>query len=314
MYMLVSELSKELDYDMAGPDREVSGVAQIGEAQKGDIVFANRKGDVIKTDALVVITKPIILDTEKTLLLTYDPLWTAMSKVISQLVKAGVVIDYGVSVKYHSSGRGYYLGDGCVISEDALIQPGVMIGNNVTISEGCVIEPNVVIGSGTSLGRNVMIDSNSKIGASSFFHIDGEKNDLIHFQGCGRTIIGDGTHIGSNVIIERGTLSDTVIGKNTMIGNLIDIGHDVRIGNNCKIVSQTGIAGGVKIGNNVTIFGQSGVINDVVIGNDVVVKARTVVTKNVADNGVVYGPFGRNFYDELKLIARMRNYFDKERV
>ena len=121
--------------------------------------------------------------------------------------------------------------------------------------------------------------------------------------------IASGTIIGSNSVIQRGTLSDTYIGTNNMIGDMVVVGHDVIIGNNCKIVSQTGIAGCAIIKDNVTIYGQVGISNNVVIGNNVVVKGRTIVTKTVDDNQVIYGPFGRNYAEEMKLIARVRNFF-----
>ncbi len=84
-----------------------------------------------------------------------------------------------------------------------------------------------------------------------------------------------------------------------MIGNNIDIGHDVRIGNYCKIVSQSGIAGNAVLGNHVEIYGQAGIANDVVIGNGVVVKAKTVVSRTVED---------------CQLAAKIRHYFSRKDV
>lgn len=97
-----------------------------------------------------------------------------------------------------------------------------------------------------------------------------------------------------------------------MVGNMIDIGHDVKIGDNCKIVSQTGIAGNVQIKNNVTIYGQVGISNNVVVGNNVVVKGRTILSKSVNDNEVVYGLFGRKYSDEMRLIAKARRFFERK--
>lgn len=157
--------------------------------------------------------------------------------------------------------------------------------------------------------NGVHIGTGSRVGISSFYHYydDGQ---IKKFDGCGIVRIGKGTVIGCNTTIQRGTLSDTIIGANNMIGNCIDIGHDVIIGNNCKIVSQTGIASDVTILNNVTILGQAGVSNGVVIGNNVVVKGKSIVTKSVPDDAVICGSFGRTYSEEMKLAVKIRKFFD----
>src|SRR5262249_16281249 len=43
----------------------------------------------------------------------------------------------------------------------------------------------------------------------------------------GRVIIGDDVEIGANSTVDRGSLSDTVIGAGTKIDNLVQIAHNV---------------------------------------------------------------------------------------
>ena len=53
----------------------------------------------------------------------------------------------------------------------------------------------------------------------------------------GMVIIEDNVEIGCNNTIDRGSMSNTVIGANTFIDNQVHIGHNVNIGKNCIIAS-----------------------------------------------------------------------------
>lgn len=309
--MLVSEIADLLGYEIAGDDCNVSGIAWFGFATEDDIAVIREREDLNRTKAKVILTKPIFLQTDKTLLITYDDVDYSIVKLCEVFIKKGVLHDYRIPIKYTQNDSGFYVGNDCLISENAVIQPGAMIGDNVIISDNCYIDSYVSIGSGTVLGKGVRIGSGSKIGIPSFYHYYVDEQ-IKQFDGCGIVKIGKETIIGCNTSIQRGTISDTVIGENTMIGNAIDIGHDAKIGNNCKIVSQTGIAGNVQIKDNVTVYGQVGINNNVVVGNNVVVKGRSIVTKSVNDNEVIYGPFGRKYSDEMRLIAKAKRFFERK--
>jgi UDP-3-O-[3-hydroxymyristoyl] glucosamine N-acyltransferase len=73
--------------------------------------------------------------------------------------------------------------------------------------------------------------------------------------------------VGACSTIDRGMLSDTVIGEGTKIDNLVQIGHNTRIGRHCMIVSQVGISGSCEIGDFVVFGGQAGVADHVSIGD-----------------------------------------------
>ena len=307
--MLVSEIADLLGYEIAGEDCEISGISWFDSAGERDIAVIKRKNDLFHTSAKVVLTKPIIVGTDKTLLITFEDIENSFVNVCKVLINSGVLTDYTTPAKYMLNEHGYYTGKNCSISDSAVIQPGVMIGDNVMIAENCYLEPFAVIGSGTVLEEEIRIGAGSKIGVPSFYHyyVDGQ---IKKFDGCGIVRIGRGSSIGCNTVIQRGTISDTIIGANTMIGNVIDIGHDVKIGNNCKIVSQAGIAGNTCIKDNVTIYGQVGISNSIVIGSNVVIKAKSLVSKSVNDNETIYGSFGRQYSDEMKLTAKARRFFE----
>jgi acetyltransferase-like isoleucine patch superfamily enzyme len=109
------------------------------------------------------------------------------------------------------------------------------------------------------------------------------------------------------------------IGNNSFIGPFVEITRGVIIGKNCRIQSHSFICGGVIIGNRVFIghgvmftndkypkannknwilektlvgndssIGSNSTILPVRIGKNVLIGAGTVVTKDVADNTIVY--------------------------
>ena len=312
--MKASALAKRLEYDLAGDDYDITGIAYYDEASISEIAIINHKSEIDKTKAAVLLANPVFVPTAKSFLMTYDNIQLAMAKVCSVLIEEGLLKNYELPHASEMNEEGFYMGCGVAIGEDAFIHPGVVIGNDVKIGAHCIIEPFAVIGSGTVIADYVHIGSGSRIGADSFFHYYDEYGRLLHFYGCGQTFVGERTHIGSNSVVQRGTLSDTVIGKSCMIGNCVDIGHDVKIGNDCKIVSQAGIAGNAVLKDKVVVYGQAGIANNVVIGNNVVIKAKTAVSKSIEDNKTVFGIFGRDYKEELRLAIKVRRYFERKEI
>ena len=71
--------------------------------------------------------------------------------------------------------------------------------------------------------------------------------------------MGNNVEIGCNNTIDRGSLSNTIIGDGTFLDNQVHVAHNVKIGKNCIITGQVGFAGSSKIGNRVMIGGQAGI-------------------------------------------------------
>jgi len=113
-------------------------------------------------------------------------------------------------------------------------------------------------------------------------------------------IINDNSEIGCGSTIDRGSMSNTIIGKNTYLDNQIHIAHNVKIGDNCIIAGQVGIAGSTTIGNNVMIGGQAGISGHLKIGNNVKIGGSSGVIKNIPDNSKVMGYPATNIKNFLK--------------
>ena len=179
------------------------------------------------------------------------------------------------------------------IEENVIIGKNVFIGNNVTIKKNCNLGNNVVIGSNVVIensvvGDNVHICDGSIIGKKGF-GFKFFKNNICRIPHIGKVIIEDNCEIGANCVIDRGSIKNTIIGKNTFLDNQVHIAHNVKIGNNCILAAQVGIAGSSTIGNNVVIGGQAGISGHLIIGDNVKIGGKSGVVKNIKDNQVVMG-------------------------
>jgi len=198
-------------------------------------------------------------------------------------------------------GRNVYVGKNVNIGKNTSIGHNTIIENNVTIGSNCSIGSNVIIRN-SIIKNNVHILDNSIVGKKGFgfFPI---KNENFRYPQIGLVIINDNCEIGAGSTIDRGSLSNTVIGKNTFFDNQVHIAHNVKIGENCIVAGQVGIAGSSIIGNNVMIGGQAGISGHLNIGDNVQIGGGSGVIKNIPDNTKVMGYPAteiKNFLKEIR--------------
>ena len=148
------------------------------------------------------------------------------------------------------------------------------------------------------MGDNIIIKSGTLIGQTGF-GFNFEKKKRIKCPHIGRVIIENDVLIGSFCTIDRGSLTDTVIGEFTSIDNQVQIAHNVKIGNYCMIAAQSGIAGSTIIGNNVKIGGQTGISGHLSIGNNVKIGGKSGVIADIDDNQTVMGYPAKSIRDFL---------------
>jgi len=183
--------------------------------------------------------------------------------------------------------------------KNVLIGKNVKIGKNSNIGSNSIIESNVIIGESCVIGsfvtiknsiisNNVYIQDGSIIGIKGFGFIP-NKDKNIRTPHVGKVILGDGVEIGANCTIDRGSLTDTVIGRNTFLDNQVHVAHNVQIGKNCMIAGQVGFAGSSILGDNVVIGGQAGISGHLKIGSNVKIGGGSGVINDVPDNHQVMG-------------------------
>jgi UDP-3-O-[3-hydroxymyristoyl] glucosamine N-acyltransferase len=178
--------------------------------------------------------------------------------------------------------KGVCLGDGCVI------QAGAFVGENTTLGKNCRIFANATIRENVRIGNNVVVYSNAVIGSDGFGYCwDGQRH--VKIPQAGTVVIEDDVEIGAGTTIDRATLGETVIGRGTIIDNLVQIAHNCRIGEYSVICAQVGMAGTTALGRRVTLAGQVGLAGHLSIGENAVIEAQSGVASDVPPGAVYFG-------------------------
>lgn len=183
----------------------------------------------------------------------------------------GVIIGAGTYI-----GRGVKIGAGTVIGPQACLEDGVHLGQN------CLIHARAVLRWGVRVGHRCQIHSGAVVGDDGFGYTQLPRpveSRLIHYKNehLGGVVIEDDVEIGANSTIDRGLVSDTVIGRGSKIDNLVQIGHNCRLGRDCVVVSQVGIGGHTVLGDRVFLLGQVGIGPGVTIGPDAILTGQAGV-------------------------------------
>ena len=196
------------------------------------------------------------------------------------------------------------------IGQNILLGKNVKIGKNCSIGHNTIIESNVVIGDNCKIGNNVVIKCSiignnttildcAVIGKKGFGFYPGE-NKNVRYPHIGKVIIGDDVEIGCNNTIDRGSLSNTVIGDGTFLDNQVHIAHNVKIGKKCIITGQVGFAGSTSVGNRVMIGGQAGISGHLKIGDNVQIGGGSGVIKDIPSNSKIMGYPAKNIKEFLR--------------
>jgi UDP-3-O-[3-hydroxymyristoyl] glucosamine N-acyltransferase len=203
--------------------------------------------------------------------------------------------EFNNKVKY---GENVLVGQNVFIGSNSLIGHNTIIEKNVSIGDNCTIGSNTIIRN-CLIKNNVRILDNCVIGKHGFGFFPAQNKNL-RYPHMGIVIIEEDCEIGCGSTIDRGSMSNTIIGKNTYLDNQIHIAHNVRIGENSIIAGQVGIAGSSVIGNNVKIGGQAGISGHLKIGNNVDIAGGSGVIKDIPDNSKVMGYPAKNIRDFLR--------------
>ena len=184
-------------------------------------------------------------------------------------------------------GKNVLIGKNVKIGKNSHIASNSILESSVHIGENCIIGSFVTIRN-SLISNNVYIQDGSKIGVKGFGFIP-NKSKNTRTPHVGKVILNEDVEIGANSTIDRGSLSNTVIGKNTYLDNQVHVAHNVKIGKNCMIAGQVGFAGSTTVGDNVIIGGQAGISGHLAIGNNVKIGGGSGVINNIPDNSQVMG-------------------------
>jgi UDP-3-O-[3-hydroxymyristoyl] glucosamine N-acyltransferase len=308
------DLFKDIKFNETNilPDDTIFDVKDLNSSNNNHLTFFHSKKyrlEASKTKASYCVTYKNLANylPVECKLIYVDNVLLTISQITSKFYPDAINDDFDNSVKKIDE-----------IFFENKIQYGhnVLVGNNVSIGKNClighntIIEKNVSIGSNCSIGSNVIIRNTiieddvyildgCIIGKKGFgFFPNNQKN--LRYPHIGIVYIGKNSEIGSGTTIDRGSMSNTIIGKNTYLDNQIHIGHNNKIGDNCIIAGQVGFAGSSTLGNNVMIGGQAGISGHLKIGSNVQIGGGSGVIKNIPDNSKVMGYPSKNLRQFIK--------------
>lgn len=304
----------------------VHDVRPLKSAGHGDITFLdNRKylGQLATTSAGACILRKADVDrapAHTAVLATPSP-YSAFARALAlfypdaMLSKAAYVPAGGNSrlvAKSAQIAKGVVIEPGAIVGEEARIGRGSVIAAGAVIGYRSVIGEDCYIGAGATVihalvGDRVIIHPGVRIGQDGFgFAMSAAGHQKV--PQIGAVVIGNEVEIGANTTIDRGALTDTVIGDGTKIDNLVQIAHNVVIGRGCIIVAQTGLAGSAVLEDFVVMGARSGVLGHITVGRGAQIAGGGIVKNNVPPGarmgGVPAKPF-KAWARELAAVKRL---------
>ena len=281
---------------------KINNITDLYRAKTNDITFLNSakyKNQSIKCKAtacittknlsrylpkncLKIIVDNVLLSSARVSRLFYPD--SDFDYLDQTLISFEKIKDKYTNIKF---GKNILIGENVQIGRNTVIGNNSIIEHDVTIGQNCLIGSFVII-KNSILEDDVFIKDGAKIGNKGFGFVP---NKIKNFRipHIGKVLLKKGVEIGSGSTIDRGSITDTIVGENTFIDNLVQIGHNVKIGKNCMIASQAGIAGSTIIGDSVIVGGQAGISGHLKIGNNVKIGGNSGVIKDIPENKKVMG-------------------------
>ena len=183
------------------------------------------------------------------------------------------------------------ISSGVEMGERVTLLGNIAIARNSKIASDTLIYPNVSVYSETRIGERCIIHSGAVIGADGFgfapdFSATG--GEWVKIPQTGAVVIGNDVEIGASTTIDRGAMSDTLIGAGTKIDNQVQIAHNVTVGNCCVIAGCAAISGSTKIGNFCIIGGASNFAGHLTIADRTTVSGNTSIIRSITEPGQHY--------------------------
>jgi len=297
----LSQIASTLGARLDGEDCEIIGIAGIEEAVPGQITFvANEKyaasAKTTKASAIIVgenfpaisaatlRTKNPYLAFARSIPLFYDAPRYAPgihpTAVVAKSAKVGNTAHIGA---YAVIDEDAIIGDNCVILPHVVIYRGASIGNNF------FAHAHAVVREFCQIGDNVTLQNGAVIGADGFGFAKDNAGKWEKIVQSGPAVLEDDVEVQANACVDRASVGETRVGRDSKIDNLAQIGHGSVVGEHTMICGQAGLAGSTVVGNNVILAGQVGVAGHCTIGDGVIATAQSGIPNDVDPGKMVSG-------------------------
>ncbi len=306
----INEISKwNLFKQQLGPDNIITGMPDINECGKGDLIFVESEAYVeiaLKRKPSAIVTTEKLFEYFKNETDT-SVLVSANAKLVQALFRQKYtdrdLRDNGWS-RIHESAiihetaniqQSVTIGPGAVISrnvsigENSIVLANAVIEEDVVIGKDVVIHPNATICFNSVLGDRCVIKSGAVIGMEGYGYAQDSNQKSHRVPQLGNVVLGNDVTIGANCTIDRATFASTVIKDGCKLDNLVHIAHNVEVGEDGLITAQCVIAGSTKIGKRIRCSGQTGIIDHLTICDDVILVQRAGVSSDIKESGMYAG-------------------------
>jgi UDP-3-O-[3-hydroxymyristoyl] glucosamine N-acyltransferase len=310
------ELAEQFQVSLVGDGSlELTGLAPLERAQSSQISFLSnplyrkQAGDsaaggliVSQADLDFLQSNPSTHSVRRVYFVSKNP-YASFARIAQHFAKASApifkpsihpsaVIDPAANVPASCHiGPFVHIGPGVKLGERVVLLGNSSIARNCSIASDTLIYPNTSIYSETQIGERCIIHSGVVIGADGFgfapdFSASGA--EWVKIPQTGAVVIGNDVEIGASTTIDRGAMSNTIIGSGTKIDNQVQIAHNVVVGNFCVIAGCAAISGSTKIGDCCIIGGASNFAGHLTIADRTTVSGNTSIIRSITEPGQHY--------------------------
>lgn len=296
--LTLAEIAAELEAELQGDGRvEIHRLATLEEADDSSLAFLanpSYRKQLTETRAAAVILRAGDAGAFNGHCLIHPDPYVAFARLTARFDRAprpaagihpsaviapDAVLGEGVAV-----GANAVIGEGVVIGAHTVIGANTVIAAQCRVGEHCQLAANVTLYHDVRLGDRVIVHSGAVLGADGFGFAN-DRGRWVKVHQLGGVVVGDDCEIGACTTIDRGALSDTVLGRGVILDNHCQIAHNVRIGDYTAMAAFVGISGSTVIGRHCIFAGRAGTVGHVTICDNVVVTAASVVTKSLHQPG-----------------------------
>lgn len=294
----LGELAEFLSAELKGSaDFIVSGLSTLQEADVTHISFlanpqyrkqldSTQAGAVILNaqDAEHFVGNALIIANPYLAFAKLSHLFDPKPKAVAGIHPTAVIAKSAQVAATASIAAGVVIEESAIVGENTYIGPHSVIGARTVIGADGWLAPRVTLYHDVTIGDRVVIQSGAVIGGEGFGFAK-EQGAWHKIAQIGGVTIGDDVEIGANTTIDRGALTDTLIGNGVKLDNQIQIAHNVQIGDHSAMAACVGISGSAKIGEHCMLAGGVGLVGHIELCNGVFVTGMTMVTHSITEPG-----------------------------